>query len=167
MLRDFRCENIVQILGSDNKLINPNKKEALILLEYCPGGHLLNILNRKAGSVLQMSTICDVFSQILRGIKVLHDHKPPVTHRDIKLENILKSRNGTFKLCDFGSCVTGTVPLTNALERSQAEDVIGKTTTQAYRAPEMVDLFMREELNYKTDIWVSMELSGVYVYDMA
>lgn len=151
MLRDFRCENIVQILGSD---IN-NKKEAFILLEFCPGGHLLDRLNKKSETGLSVSTICDVFSQVLKALQGLHAHQPPVTHRDLKLENILMARNGTIKLCDFGSCVFGTVPLTNAIERSRAEHVIERTTTQSYRAPEMVDLFIREVLTEKTDIWVS------------
>ena len=34
------------------------------------------------------------------------------------------------------------------------EERLGKTTTQMYRAPEMVDLYMRDELTEKTDIWV-------------
>mgnify|MGYP003384930286 CR=1 FL=1 len=155
MLRNFRCENIVQIMGSDIKPAGRNKKEAYILLEYCSGGHLLDMLNKKAGSFLSMNTIADIFGQVLKAMEGLHAHTPPVTHRDLKLENLLLSRNGVIKLCDFGSCVSGTIPLTSQLERSRAEEVINKTTTQAYRAPEMVDLFMREELTEKTDIWVS------------
>jgi AP2-associated kinase len=41
-------------------------------------------------------------------------------------------------------------------ERSTAEEDIGKNTTQMYRAPEMIDLYMRDELTEKTDIWVSL-----------
>jgi AP2-associated kinase len=154
MLQQFRCENIVQIMGSEIKLLSRSKKEAFILLEYCPGGHLLDMLNKRAGVYLPITGICDMFSQVLKAMQGMHAHQPPVTHRDLKLENILVARNGTIKLCDFGSCVYGTVPLTNSLERSRQEEIIGKTTTQAYRAPEMVDLFMREVLTEKTDIWV-------------
>jgi AP2-associated kinase len=163
MLKDFRCENIVQIMGSEIKSSAHNKKEAFILLEYCPGGHLLDILNRKAGVLLPISTICDVFGQVLKAVRGLHEHVPPVTHRDLKLENILKARNGAIKLCDFGSCVFGTVPLTTTLERSRAEEVIAKTTTQSYRSPELIDLYMREELTEKSDIWVS-RCSGLDTY---
>lgn len=159
MLRKFRCENIVQIIGSDIKPAGRNRKEAFILLEYCSGGHLLDMLNKRAGRFLPMRTIADIFAQVLKAMQMLHSHKPPVTHRDLKLENILMARNGSVKLCDFGSCVSGNVPLTNSLERSRAEEVINKTTTQAYRAPEMVDLFIREELTEKTDIWVRNCLS--------
>jgi AP2-associated kinase len=59
------------------------------------------------------------------------------------------------RLCDFGSCVIGHVLLRNVSERSAAEEVIMKETTQMYRAPEMVDLYLRDVLTEKTDIWVS------------
>lgn len=47
----------------------------------------------------------------------------------------------------------GYIYLRNASERAAAEEVIGKETTQMYRAPEMVDLYMRDVLTEKTDIW--------------
>lgn len=49
----------------------------------------------------------------------------------------------------------GYTSLRSAEERATAEEIIGKETTQMYRAPEMVDLYMRDELTEKTDIWVS------------
>lgn len=122
MLQTFRCDNIVNIIGSDIKQVGRNKV-SFILLEYCPGGHLLDMLNQRAGKLMSMSNISDLFSQVLKAVQVMHTHDPPVTHRDLKLENILMGRMGTVKLCDFGSCVMGNVTLTNALERSRAEEV--------------------------------------------
>ncbi len=57
------------------------------------------------------------------------------------------------RLIDFGSCVEGNIPISNASEREAAEEIIQKETTQMYRAPEMVDLYMRPVLTEKTDIW--------------
>ena len=51
--------------------------------------------------------------------------------------------------------MAGPVPIRNADERAAAEEIIGKETTQMYRAPEMIDLYMRDVLTEKTDIWVS------------
>lgn len=31
---------------------------------------------------------------------------PPITHRDLKVENLLISESGHIKLCDFGSAMT-------------------------------------------------------------
>lgn len=41
----------------------------------------------------------------------------------------------------------------NPREREKAEDSIQKETTQMYRAPEMVNLYMREQITEKADIW--------------
>ncbi len=41
----------------------------------------------------------------------------------------------------------------NTEERNIAADIISKETTQMYRSPEMVDLYMRPVLTEKTDIW--------------
>lgn len=38
-----------------------------------------------------------------RALVHLHSQNPPVTHRDLKLENVLLKDN-KFKICDFGSC---------------------------------------------------------------
>jgi serine/threonine protein kinase len=42
----------------------------------------------------------------IRGIQVLHSMKPPVAHRDLKIENVLMGNDGNYKLIDFGSCTT-------------------------------------------------------------
>jgi hypothetical protein len=65
-------------------------------------------------------------------------------------------QDGNVRLCDFGSCVIGHVPLRNVEERAAAEEIIGKETTQIYRSPEMIDLYMRDVLTEKSDIWVRL-----------
>lgn len=57
------------------------------------------------------------------------------------------------RLCDFGSCLEAPILTRNAEERRLAEESILKETTQMYRAPEMVDLYMRPQLTEKTDTW--------------
>ena len=42
-----------------------------------------------------------------RPVAILHHQDPPIAHRDLKLENYLQAKNGSYKLCDFGSCVEG------------------------------------------------------------
>ena len=38
--------------------------------------------------------------QLLQAVAYLHDHW--VTHRDLKLSNLLYTNDGKLKLCDFG-----------------------------------------------------------------
>lgn len=48
------------------------------------------------------------------------------------------------------------MPLETAEQRGNEEEVVEKTTTQMYRAPEMVDLYLERELTEKVDVWVSL-----------
>ncbi len=49
--------------------------------------------------------------------------------------------------------------LRNVTERQAAEESINKETTQMYRAPEMVNLYMRDLLTEKCDIWA---MGGIF-----
>ena len=88
--------------------------------------------------------------------------KPAIVHRDLKPVNFLV-KNGAYKLCDFGSATFGHVDLRTPSARSEAEEVIQKTTTQMFRAPEMVDLFMTKKLTQATDVWAL----GCCLYSLA
>jgi serine/threonine protein kinase len=49
--------------------------------------------------------------------------------------------------------VIGPRPLTNSSERTSENEVIQKSSTLAYRAPEMCDLYSVNELTEAVDIW--------------
>ena len=151
-LRKFKGQYVVQCLESDIQM-REQGQEALILLELCPGGHLLDMLLARNGQPLNTSEVMRIFGQILLGLKPLYNASPPLVHRDLKLENILLGVDGNIRLCDFGSCCEARIPLRDNTERAAAEELIGKETTQIYRAPEMIDLHLRDELTEKTDIW--------------
>lgn len=46
------------------------------------------------------------------------------------------------------------MPLESAEQRVSEEEIVEKTTTHMYRAPEMVDLYMERQLTEKVDVWV-------------
>jgi AP2-associated kinase len=86
----------------------------------------------------------------------MHSSKPPILHRDLKVENLLVSELGVYKLCDFGSATTLS-SLENIIEEGNiealAEDINRQTTLQ-YRAPELVDVSRRMLISEKIDVWV-------------
>ncbi|KAK7100826.1 cyclin-G-associated kinase-like [Littorina saxatilis] len=129
--------------------------EFLLLTELCSGGQLVDIINAQT-SPMNPDLVLRVFYQTCRAVQHMHKQKPPIIHRDMKVENLLLSDQGTIKLCDFGSATTEThYPDSSwsAIQRSLVEDELQKNTTPMYRAPEMLDLYQNFAINEALDIW--------------
>lgn len=56
--------------------------------------------------------------------------EPPIIHCDLKPDNILLGYNGLFKLCDFGSCMTGVKVRTYARTHRTGENAARRCVTQ-------------------------------------
>jgi serine/threonine protein kinase len=141
-----------------------DRPQHLILMEFCEGGPALDVCTTMAtaGERFDLSTLIIAFGQICNAVSYLHAQRPPIVHRDLKPANFLV-KNGAYKLCDFGSAVFGHVDLKTPANRNEAEEVIQKTTTQMFRAPEMVDLYMAKKLTQATDVWAL----GACLYSLA
>eukprot|EP00056_Hartaetosiga_gracilis_P010430 m.153805 g.153805 ORF g.153805 m.153805 type:complete len:77 (+) comp13312_c1_seq3:242-472(+) len=61
---------------------------------------------------------------------------------------------GSFKLCDFGSATTVAIHPGSDRPNALIQEELEKYTTPQYRAPEMVNLYMKKTINEKADIWV-------------
>mmetsp|Transcript_27028 Transcript_27028/g.39530 ORF Transcript_27028/g.39530 Transcript_27028/m.39530 type:complete len:538 (-) Transcript_27028:186-1799(-) len=140
------------------------RPQHMILMEFCEGGHALDVCNKlaAAGQRFDLSALIIAFGQICNAVSYLHAQRPPIVHRDLKPVNFLV-KNGAYKLCDFGSAVFGHVELKTQSARAEAEEVIQKTTTQMFRAPEMVDLYSTKKLTQSTDVWAL----GCCLYSLA
>ncbi|XP_056139949.1 cyclin-G-associated kinase [Lampris incognitus] len=130
--------------------------EFLILTELCKG-QLVDFVKRvEQRAPMSCDTLLKIFYQSCRAVQHMHKQKPPIIHRDLKIENLLISNQGTIKLCDFGSATTlAHYPdySWSAQKRSMVEDEITRNTTPAYRTPEMIDLYSNFPINEKQDIW--------------
>ena len=132
-------------------------KEFLLLMELCSGGDLAQLL-RRVQTPLSPQNVCLVLACLARSLSALHARSPPVTHRDIKLENLLISNNGSVKLCDLGSATTSVHspgPDWNMNQRTVLEDELAKYSTPMYRAPEMLDTWSNYPINQAVDIWAA------------
>lgn len=83
----------------------------------------------------------------------------------MKVENVLISSKGgskQFKLCDFGSAAVPRPAATNAADGRLIEEDVQKHTTMQYRSPEMIDVYRKQPIDEKSDIWAL----GVLLYKL-
>ncbi|KAI7813078.1 cyclin-G-associated kinase [Triplophysa rosa] len=151
--------NIVQFCSAasiSKEESDTGQAEFLILTELCRG-QLVDFVKRvEQKGPMSCDTVLKVFYQSCRAVQHMHKQSPPIIHRDLKIENLLISHQGTIKLCDFGSSTTlAHYPdySWSAHKRSMVEDEITRNTTPAYRTPEMIDLYSNYPINEKQDIW--------------
>ncbi|KAJ0961277.1 hypothetical protein J5N97_000735 [Dioscorea zingiberensis] len=127
-------------------------KEALLVMEFCEKS-LVGVLDSRGAGYFDEKQVLLIFRDVCNAVFAMHSQLPPIAHRDLKAENILLGSDGAWKLCDFGSTSTNHKCFDRPEEMGIEEDNIRKHTTPAYRAPEMWDLFRREVISEKVDIW--------------
>lgn len=127
-------------------------KEAILLMEFCDKS-LVNVLESRGAGYYDEKQVLTIFRDVCNAVFAMHCQSPPIAHRDLKAENLLLGSDGLWKLCDFGSTSTNHKSFEKPEEMGIEEDNIRKHTTPAYRAPEMWDLFRRDVISEKVDIW--------------
>ncbi|XP_052454105.1 cyclin-G-associated kinase isoform X3 [Carassius gibelio] len=151
--------NIVQFCSAasiSKEESDTGQAEFLILTELCRGQLVDFVKKVEQRAPMSCDTVLKIFYQSCRAVQHMHKQSPAVIHRDLKIENLLISHQGTVKLCDFGSATTvAHYPdySWSAHKRSMVEDEITRNTTPAYRTPEMIDLYSNYPINEKQDIW--------------
>ena len=153
-----KFSNIVELID-----FQFTERHAYIVMEYCEEGTLLDFVNNHEGNVSEVEALL-IFNQVLLGVNAMHSQKPPIAHRDLKIENILKKKRN-YKLCDFGSATNETFDPTTSDEfvKEQNFSNFEKHSTLYYRAPEMCDRYGEHVVSEKVDIWAL----GCVLYTMA
>ncbi|XP_018108896.1 AP2-associated protein kinase 1 isoform X10 [Xenopus laevis] len=146
-------KNIVGYMDSSiNSVSSGDVWEVLILMDFCRGGQVVNLMNQRLQTGFTESEVLQIFCDTCEAVARLHQCKTPIIHRDLKVENILLHDRGHYVLCDFGSAINKWQnPQTEGV--NAVEDEIKKYTTLSYRAPEMVNLYSGKMITTKADIW--------------
>lgn len=121
------------------------------VLEYCDGS-LTNEMERVKSTGFTTDKIVEIFSSILAAVRFIHSQDPPIIHRGINPKNIL-CQKGVWKLCNFRCSTTQVYNTADEQDRKLASEDIPRNTNPSYRAPEMVDLYRGEIIDFKSDIW--------------
>ncbi|KAH8194435.1 hypothetical protein TruAng_011403 [Truncatella angustata] len=139
--------------------------EVFLLMEFCDGGGLIDFMNTRLQHRLTEPEILNIFTDIAEGVACMHYLKPPLLHRDLKVENVLITMIGSrrkFKLCDFGSAAPPKPAPQSIVECRLMDEDVQKHTTMQYRSPEMVDVYRKQPIDEKSDIWAL----GVLLYKL-
>ena len=95
MKNEIRHPNVVRIYDFVDA-----PSDLFIIMEYATKGELYNhIANRGTLSESESKTL---FIQLISALDYFH--QKGISHRDLKLENLLIDSDGNLKICDFGLC---------------------------------------------------------------
>lgn len=141
IMRHFRGHpNIVQLLDAD-LVAAPPFQGLYCYLELMETD--LSSIIRRPGEVITEESAASVAYQLLCALKYMHSAN--VVHRDLKPGNVLLTRQGTVKVCDFG-LARGVVG-----DNYNREQYTNYVTTRWYRAPELI--INIDTYHYGLDIW--------------
>ena len=135
-----RCKSSPNIVHYKEYFV-ANRQHCLVM-EHMPGGDLYQQMKLREFEPLTESMIRHILLQICSALKYLHTRQ--IVHRDIKLENVMLSEDGsgcTAKLADFG--------LSEQLVSSYSTRRT-KVGTQGYMAPEILE---GKPYGTASDIW--------------
>lgn len=94
----FQHENVVRVYGA-----GPIDGLFCMEMEFLDGWTLSERISAVAGHPLPaLEEVLDWMDQVANGLSYLHGRNQSVTHRDLKLENLILTRDSRVKILDFG-----------------------------------------------------------------
>lgn len=139
LLKRAQSKHVVNLIEAFQLQKNANNLVYIVMEKLEVGLH--HVVQGKE-DVLNAEQIAAVVGDVLQGLK--HIHAKGIVHRDIKCSNILLSKTGCAKICDFG--LAGRLDAGQELYRDNY--LYG---THGFIAPEM--LISNMPYDYALDVW--------------
>lgn len=159
VLKKLNHANIIKLFSVEELNLNPNHK--VIVMEFCSGGSLLNLLEEPENAFgLPESEFLIVLQSVVHGMNHLRENG--VVHRDIKPGNIMRQVGedgcSVYKLTDFGA----------ARELEDNEKFVSIYGTEEYLHPDMYERAVLRKPQQKTyGVTVDLWSIGVTFYHAA
>ncbi|TTA83861.1 Inhibitor of nuclear factor kappa-B kinase subunit epsilon [Bagarius yarrelli] len=159
MLRKLNHINIVKLFTIEEMQTNPKQK--VLVMEYCSGGSLLNLLEEPENAFgLPEAEFLIVLQCVVHGMNHLRENG--VVHRDIKPGNIMRQvgedGSSVYKLTDFGA----------ARELEDNEKFMSIYGTEEYLHPDMYERAVLKKPQQKSyGVTVDLWSIGVTFYHAA
>ncbi|XP_061583622.1 inhibitor of nuclear factor kappa-B kinase subunit epsilon [Cololabis saira] len=157
MLRKLKHSNIVRLLAVEEL----SSKQKVLVMEYCSGGSLLNLLEEPENAFgLPETEFLTVLQCIVQGMNHLRENA--VVHRDIKPGNIMRQvgedGKSVYKLTDFGA----------ARELEDDEKFVSIYGTEEYLHPDIYERAVLRKAHQKSyGVSVDLWSIGVSLYQAA
>jgi serine/threonine protein kinase len=126
--------------------IEEQEGQTYIVMTYVDGESLQQ---RIESGPLSLQDSSDIGIQIGQGLQAAHEMG--IVHRDVKSGNVLITRKGVVKICDFGLALLA--------DMSRLTPVGTALGTVSYMSPEQA---LSKKVDHRTDIWSL----GVVLYEM-
>lgn len=145
------------IVNYKKVVMDPKNQRAYIVMEFCEGGELSEFIrsHKNRNESIKEEDIWRFTAQIASALNYMHSPfkknstvSGKIMHRDLKPQNIMLTRTGECKVCDFNMC--------RAVQKARARTLAG---TLAYLAPEVCSSAGYTE---KADMWSL----GCIIYQM-
>ncbi|CAD8098460.1 unnamed protein product [Paramecium primaurelia] len=145
ILASVRHANVIQYKEA---FLEEQSQTLCIVMEYADDGDLYQkiVECQKKGVLMSENDIWNIFIQIVKGLKALHDMK--IYHRDLKSANVFMNIDGTVKLGDM-----------NVSKVARKILLYTQTGTPYYASPEV---WKDQPYDSKSDIWSL----GCVLYEM-
>ena len=101
ILKELHHPNIVKYY---DRIIDKENTKIFIIMEYCPGGDLSQLIKRcrHQKQYISEDIIWKIFSQVASALYACHTNKSgKILHRDIKPSNVFLDNDNNVKLGDF------------------------------------------------------------------
>lgn len=145
------------IVNYKKVVMDSKNQRAYIVMEFCEGGELSDFIrsHKSRGESIREEDIWKFTAQIASALNYMHSPfkknstvSGKIMHRDLKPQNIMLTKSGDCKVCDFNMC--------RAVQKARARTLAG---TLAYLAPDVCSSVGYTE---KADMWSL----GCIVYQM-
>lgn len=167
ILERLNHPNVIKLVGHGTGLSSKGQQHLyFIFMECASGGELFDQVIDRGANAMPEEVARGFMRELLAGVS--HCHERGVAHRDLKLENVLLTREGRVKVIDFGLSHVYPLDANGGFDRSTPlTDMCG---SKSYAAPEV--LSGRGYDGFAADVWslgVSLfaMLSGFFPLDEA
>ena len=125
-----------------------------LVMELLDGENLRQVLRARGRRGLPLPELLDIAEQLATALA--YTHRQGVVHRDLKPANIVRTADGTVKICDFGIArIVRDIGFTTRIGGSRA--AMG---TPHYMSPEQI---AAEDLDHRSDLYSL----GCVLYELA